>query len=452
MTASDAAKRGGSLVVRGGRVVTADGILDACDVAIRDGVVEAVSPNLPVRDGVDEIDARGKLVLPASIDPQVHFREPGLEHKEDLASGSRAAVAGGVATFFEMPNTNPSTTDPDALEDKFRRASGRAFADHAFFLGATAENAEQLGEWESLPGCAGVKLFMGSSTGGLLVEDDETIERLLRAGSRRVTVHSEDEYRLRERYAAIDRDHAHVRQHPEVRDVESAVRSTTRLLNLAEKTGRRVHVLHISTAEEVAMLRDRALGDLVTAEATPNHLFLHAPDCYEEHGTWAQMNPPVREKRHQEAIWQGLHDGVLTCIGSDHAPHRPDEKERPWPGSPSGIAGVQTTLPLLLTGVRDGRLRLEDIVRFCVLGPLRVYAAEHKGALVPGCDGDVTIVDPDDDREITLDMLESRAGGSPFVGRRLAGWPVTTIVRGCVVWNDGRPVGEASGRRVTFAR
>ena len=444
---------GGNLLVRGGRVVTQDGVVEGASVLALGGKIAQVGDVDPtsVPAGTPELDATDKLVFPGMTDPQVHFREPGLEHKEDLASGSMAAIAGGVTAFYEMPNTNPATTDPERLSDKFDRAAGRAWSDHAFFLGGTADNADVIGQWEGLPGCAGIKVFVGSSTGNLLMPDDPDIERLLRSGSRRVTFHSEDEYRLKERYAAIDRDKAHVTQHPEVRDVESAMISTRRLLDLAEKTGRKVHILHISTADEVALIRERGLGDLVTAEATPNHLFLHAPDCYEEHGAWAQMNPPVREKHHQDAIWQGLHDGVLHVIGSDHAPHLPDEKARPWPASPSGIAGVQTTLPLLLTGVRDGKLSLQDIVTWCVLGPRRVYGRTGKGALEIGADADLVIVDPDIDAVLTLDRLLSRAGGSPYLGRRLAGWPKTTVLRGEIVWDVGGPVGGPRGRPVEFA-
>ncbi|MCA8942439.1 MAG: amidohydrolase family protein, partial [Planctomycetes bacterium] len=356
------------LILRGGRVVSSTGVTEA-DVHVRGERVAAVGPRLAVA-GASEIDVSGKLVFPGLIDPQVHFREPGLEHKEDLASGSLAAIAGGVTSFCEMPNTKPPTTDPERLADKCERATGRSHADFAFFLGASPENADRLGEWEDLPGCCGIKVFLGSSTGTLLVRDDATLERVLRSGHRRVAVHSEDDYRLEERYAAMAAD-ATVDQHPEIRDVECAVRATTRLLDLVEKTRRPVHVLHLSTAEEIALIEERGLGDLVTCEVTPNHLFLEAPECYERWGTLAQMNPPVRDRRHRDVLRDALVRGTITCIGSDHAPHTKEEKAKPYPASPSGIPGVQTILPLLLTAVRDGWLRYEDIVRICTLGPIR---------------------------------------------------------------------------------
>ena len=440
---------GGDILIRGGTLVGREADRKS-DVLIRGGVVRALGEGLEAPEGCPTLDATGKLVMPGLIDPQVHFREPGGEQKEDLESGSLACVAGGVTAFCEMPNTNPPTTSPEALTDKLTRAEGRAAADHAFFLGASSENADRLGDWERAPGCAGVKLFMGSSTGNLLVEDDATIERVLRSGERRVTVHSEDNQRLSERYAAIE-EGTPVSAHPEVRDVECALRATRRLLDLVERTGRPVHLLHVSTAEELELVTERDLGRLVTVEATPNHLFLCAPGCYEEHGTWAQMNPPVRDRRHQEALRRALVEGPVTCIGSDHAPHTSEEKARPYPHSPSGIPGTQTILPLLLTAVRDGWLTHQDILRLCVDGPARVYGILSKGCLEVGLDGDAVLVDPDITQPLPLEWLKSRAGASPFVGTQLAGWPVTTVLRGQVVFDDRQLVGEPRGRALEFA-
>lgn len=436
------------LLVHGGRIVRADGVRDE-DIRIQDGKVIECGPSLTATEGARTIDATGKLVFPGLIDPQVHFREPGLEHKEDLASGSLAAIAGGVTSFCEMPNTKPPTIDPAALADKLARAKGRVFADHAFFLGATAENADRLGEWEQLPGCAGVKVFMGSSTGSLLVPDDATLERVLRSGSRRVAIHSEDEDRLKERYAAM-KPGTSVASHPDVRDVVCAVRATKRLLDLVEKTGRKVHLLHVSTAEEVRLLRQRALGDLVTAEVTPNHLFLEAPACYEEFGSRVQMNPPVRDRRHLDVIREGLADGTLSCIGSDHAPHSLEEKAKPYPESPSGIPGVQTILGLLLTAVRDGWLDLPKVARVASTAAADVYGIAGKGRIEPGADGDLAIVDPDVREPLPERWLRSRAGYSPYVGRELAGWPVLTVLAGEVIYKDHAPVGVPSGRPLRY--
>ncbi|HKX46376.1 MAG TPA: dihydroorotase, partial [Planctomycetota bacterium] len=382
-------------------------------------------PGLAAPEGATVLDARGKLVLPGSIDPQVHFREPGLERKEDLASGSLAAIAGGVTAFLEMPNTKPSTTGRGALEDKLERAAGRAHADHAFFVGATVDNADVLGELERLPGCAGVKVFMGSSTGDLLVPDDATLARVLRSGTRRVTVHSEDESILQHNYRALAPG-ATVHEHPRVRSVEAALRATSRLLDLVERIGRPVHVLHVSTAEEVELFRERDLRELVTFEVTPNHVFLVAPSCYAKHGSWAQMNPPVREARHRDRLREALANGEAACIGSDHAPHTVEEKAQPYPQSPSGIPGVQTTLGLCLTAVREGWLRLEDLPRLLNAGPRRVYGIRGKGLVAPGVDADLVVVDPDVAGPLAAEWLHSRSPCNPYVGRELAGWPVAT--------------------------
>jgi len=443
------ASDGGDLLVHDGRVVSPEGVHSGA-VLVLGGRVAAVGADVGAPGEVPRLDARGMLVFPGLIDPQVHFREPGLEHKEDLASGSLAAIAGGVTSFMEMPNTRPATTTPERLADKLARAAGRAHSDHAFFLGATAENAEHLGEWERLAGCAGVKVFMGSSTGDLLVRDDATLERVLRCGERRVAVHSEDEYRLQERYAALEPG-ANVVRHPQVRDVETALRSTRRLFDLVERTRRKVHLLHVSTAEEIALLRERDLGELVTCEVTPNHLILAAPECYERFGAWAQMNPPVRDVRHRDALREALADGAIDCIGSDHAPHTLAEKSEPYPRSPSGIPGVQTILPLLLTAVRDGWLALEDVARICCSAPARVYGIAGKGALAPGMDGDLVLVDPDVREPLRLEWLHSRAGYSPYVGLQTAGWPVVTVLRGRIAYRDRTPARSPHGRPLDFA-
>jgi len=436
------------LLVSGGKIVEADGVREE-DVLLSDGVVAARGQGLEATDGCEVIDAGGKLVFPGLVDPQVHFREPGFPQKEDIASGALAAIAGGVTSFCEMPNTTPPTTDPAALEDKLARARGRAAADHAFFLGATEENADELGEWETAAGCAGIKVFMGSSTGTLLVPDDPTLERVLRSGSRRVAVHSEDEPMLKEAYANIG-EGISVKDHPTVRSVECAVRSTTRLLNLVEKTGRKVHLLHVSTADEVELLRERDLGELVTAEVTPNPLFLTAPGCYEEYGSYAQMNPPVRDERHRDVIRGGLADGTITCIGSDHAPHTAEEKAKPYPNSPSGIPGVQTILPLLMTAVRDGWLSLEDVARVASSAACTTYGIEGKGSLSVGSDADLVLFDTEERGPLQLEWLRSRVAWSPFVGMELAGWPCLTVLAGRVAYKDHELVGEPSGKPLRY--
>ncbi|MGH0038358.1 MAG: dihydroorotase [Myxococcota bacterium] len=435
------------LIVRGGSCVSHRGV-DRADVGVRDGRIAEIG-DLAQADAAEEIDVTGCHVLPGAIDPQVHFREPGFEHKEDLETGTRAAVLGGITSVFEMPNTDPPTTHAAALEDKLRRAHGRAWCDVAFFVGATPDNAERLDELERLPGCAGVKVFMGKSTGNLLVHEDRDLERVLRSGRRRVAVHAEDEMRLQERAETLDLAKGGVAMHPEWRDVESAVRATRRLLEIAARCRRRVHVLHLTTAEEVDLIAAHRVW--ATSETTPQHLTLAAPECYAERGTRVQMNPPIRDDRHRRGLWRGVLGGVIDNIASDHAPHTLSEKAQPYPRSPAGMPGVQTLLPIMLDHVVAGRLSLELLVDLCCAGPARVWGAPRKGRLVIGGDADLSIIDLGATREIRDDWIASRCGWTPFDGRTVRGWPTATIVRGRVVMREDEVQGTPSGVAVEFS-
>ena len=433
------------LLITGGQVFTPSGLIEA-DVAVAAGKIADIG-TLDAGKADEVIDAKGLTVLPGVIDTQVHFREPGLEHKEDLESGTRAAVMGGVTAIFEMPNTSPATIDAAAMSDKLTRAEGRAWCDHAFFMGAAAENADKLAELERLPGVCGVKIFMGSSTGSLLVDEEEVLRTALRSGRRRIAVHSEDETRLRERFELI-REGGKVSQHPEWRDVETAVRSTKRLLRLAREAGRRIHVLHITTAEEVPLLA--AAKDIATMEVTPQHLTLAAPYCYEEHGSFAQMNPPIRDARHRDALWEAVRLGIADVVGSDHAPHTREEKQAPYPRSPSGMPGVQTLLPLLLDHLNAGQLTLERLVDLTSAGAQRIYNIAGKGRIAVGYDGDFTLVDLKAKKIVEADWLQSKCGWSPFEGKPITGWPMATIIRGHVAMRDGELLGGPTGRPVRF--
>jgi dihydroorotase len=432
------------LILRGGIAATPNGIA-AADIAVRGDRIAAIGHV----DGSAEaeIDARGLHILPGVIDTQVHFREPGLEHKEDLATGTAAAVLGGVTAVFEMPNTKPGTLTAADLADKLARAKGRVRCDVAFFIGAAVENAEELAELERLPGCAGVKIFMGSSTGNLLVADDDNVRRVLQHGRRRVAVHAEDEARLRERFALVEQG-ADPAMHPVWRDVETALAATRRLMRLARETGRRVHVLHVTSAEEMKLLSEHK--DIATVETTPQHLTLAAPDCYERLGTFAQMNPPIREARHREGLWRAVDQGVVDCIGSDHAPHTREEKARPYPQSPSGMPGVQTLLPLLLDHMSAGRLSLERLIDLTSTGPARIYGIAGKGRIAKGYDADLTLVDLKARRTIRESWIASRCAWTPFDGMTVTGWPIATILRGQVVMRDDQLIGAPSGEVVRF--
>lgn len=432
------------LILTGGTVVNHDG-QGARDVGVRDGRIAAIG-DLAQASAGSRINCRSLHVLPGVIDSQVHFREPGLEHKEDLETGSRAAVLGGVTAVFEMPNTNPLTTSEAALADKVKRATGRMHCDFAFWVGGTRENAKDVGELERLPGAAGIKVFMGSSTGDLLVEDDEGVASILRNTRRRAAFHSEDEFRLHERLG--ERIAGDPSSHPVWRDEIAALQCTERLVRIAREARARIHVLHISTSEEIAFLE--AQKDVATCEATPHHLTMSADD-YARLGTLLQMNPPVRDKRHRDGVWHGISQGVVDVLGSDHAPHTLDEKAKPYPASPSGMTGVQTLVPIMLDHVNAGRLTLERFVDLSSHGPNRIFGVARKGRIAAGYDADFTIVDMKRAETITNAQAGSKAGWTPYDGKRVTGWPVGTIIRGNRVMWEGEIVMTGQGRPVAFS-
>ncbi|RWO92005.1 dihydroorotase [Mesorhizobium sp.] len=432
------------LILTGGTVVNHDGE-GRRDIGINGGHIAAIG-DLGQASAGETVDCRGLHILPGVVDSQVHFREPGLEHKEDLETGSRAAALGGVTAVFEMPNTNPLTTSEAALADKVRRATGRMHCDFAFWVGGTRENAGDAGDLERLPGAAGIKVFMGSSTGDLLVEDDEGVASILRNTRRRAAFHSEDEFRLRERLGErIEGDPA---SHPVWRDEIAALRCTERLVRIARQVRARIHVLHISTAEEIVFLEQHK--DVATCEATPHHLTLSADD-YAQLGTLIQMNPPVRASRHRDGIWRGIAQGIVDVLGSDHAPHTLAEKAKPYPASPSGMTGVQTLVPIMLDHVNAGRLTLQRFVDLSSHGPQRIFGMARKGRIAAGYDADFTIVDLKRRETITNAQAGSKAGWTPYDGRNVTGWPVGTIVRGRRVMWEGEIVTPGQGRAVEFS-
>jgi dihydroorotase len=432
------------LLIRGGTVVGPCGMAET-HIGVRKGRIVSIG-NARAEPTAETFDATGLHVLPGVIDSQVHFREPGNEHKEDLESGSRGAVLGGVTAVFEMPNTHPPTTTRSAIDDKLARAHARMHCDYAFYVGATPHNIGALAELERLSGVAGVKAFLGSSTGSLLLDKEDAIFAALKAGRRRMAVHSEDEARIVERksFAAP----GNPATHPLWRDVETARLSTDRALKLARRAGRRLHVLHVTTSEELPLLLDAR--DIATVETTPQHLTLAAPDCYERLGTYAQMNPPIRDASHRDALWQAVRDGLIDVIGSDHAPHTRAEKEKPYPESPAGMPGVQTLVTILLDHVSKGRLSLFRFVDLTSWGPARVFGIAGKGRIALGYDADFTIVDLKATRRIENSWIASKSGWTPFDGFETTGWPVATIIRGQTVMRDGKLAAPSLGAPVRF--
>lgn len=431
------------IILRGGVLVNHDGISQR-DIGIRNGAIARIG-DLSQASAGETIDCAGLHILPGVIDSQVHFREPGPVHKEDLETGSRAAVLGGVTAVFEMPNTNPSTTTAEALADKVLRGTHRMHCDFAFWVGGAHENAQNVAELERLPGAAGIKVFMGSSTGSLLVADDEGVGQILKNIRRRAAFHSEDEYRLEERKNfRIPGDPS---SHPVWRDELTALNSTQRLLRLARAARARIHVLHVTTAQEIALLAQHK--DIATVEVTPHHLTLSADD-YATLGTKIQMNPPVRDKAHREKIWDGLQQGVVDVLGSDHAPHTLEEKAKTYPDSPSGMTGVQTYVPIMLDHVAAGRLSLQRFVDLSSAGPARIFQIAKKGRVAEGFDADLTVVDLKREQVIEDKWIASRCGWTPYAGKKVTGWPVGTFVRGAKVMWDGELTTPATGEPVRF--
>jgi dihydroorotase len=431
------------LILRGGIVVNQDGT-GPRDVGVAQGRIEAIG-DLSQASAGEIIDCRGLHVLPGVIDSQVHFREPGATHKEDLETGSRAAALGGVTAVFEMPNTDPLTISAAALDDKLARAKNRMHCDYAFWVGGTHDNVADIPELERLPGAVGIKVFMGSSTGKLLVADDQGLFEILKKTRRRAAFHSEDETRL------IARKNLRIAgdpsSHPVWRDEIAALQATQRLVALARKAHARIHVLHISTLEEIDFLQ--GAKDVATCEATPHHLTLGAED-YARLGTLAQMNPPVRGGAHREGIWRGVAQGIVDVVGSDHAPHTHEEKAKPYPDSPSGMTGVQTLVPTMLDHVAAGRLTLQRLVDLTSAGPARIFGIACKGRIAAGYDADFTIVDLKRKETIRDSWIASRCAWTPYNGKQVTGWPVGTIIRGRRVMWEGELTNPAQGAPVRF--
>ena len=430
-------------ILKGATIVNHDGIGQR-DVGIRNGRIAAIG-SLSTHTAGEVIDCTGLHILPGVVDSQVHFREPGLEHKEDLETGSLAAVLGGVTSVFEMPNTKPLTTSAETLEDKIRRGRHRMHCDFAFWVGGTRDNANDVAELERLPGAAGIKVFMGSSTGDLLVEDDDGVRSILKNTRRRAAFHSEDEFRLKEREGL--RVQGDPSSHPVWLDEVAALQCTERLVRIARDTGARIHVLHISTAEEIDFLKDHK--DVATCEATPHHLTLSADD-YKTLGNLIQMNPPVRDKRHRDGVWKGIDQGIVDVLGSDHAPHTLEEKQKPYPASPSGMTGVQTLVPIMLDHINAGRLTLERFVDLSSHGPNRIFGMARKGRIAVGYDADLTIVDMKRRETITHEQAGSKAGWTPYHGKTVTGWPIGTFVRGIKVMWEAEIVNANKGEPVEF--
>jgi len=432
-----------NLIIKNGSCYI-NGKLEQTDIAINNGKIEKIG-KLSLNSS-KVFDATDKIVLPGIIDTQVHFREPGSTDREDLESGSRAAVLGGVTSVFEMPNTNPPTSNLIEFNKKLDLAKNRMHCNYAFYFGATPENVDQLAKLKGLEGCCGVKLFAGSSTGKLLVDKEIDIEKVISNSDRIVSIHSEDEEILNLRKKFIKEGDVH--SHPEWRNAECAMSSTRRVVKIAERYNKQIHVLHVTTKEEVDFLAMHKKN--VTFEITPQHLTLYAPDCYDKLGSFAQMNPPIRKKEHYDRLWVAVKNSVVDVLGSDHAPHSKEDKNKKYPASPSGMPGVQTILPIMLDHINNEKLSLDQLVKLMCENPCKIFGIKRKGYLKEGYDADLTIIDMNKSVTIKNEMIASKCGWTPFDNYKVKGFPVATIVNGSIVMKDGKVVAESLGKPLEF--
>ncbi|ALF55433.1 dihydroorotase [Nostoc piscinale CENA21] len=434
-----------SLLIRRARIVLPNGEFMIGDVLTRDRLIQEVAPEIAGTIVTREIDAQGLTLLPGVIDPQVHFREPGLEHKEDLFTASCACAKGGVTSFLEMPNTRPLTTTQAALDDKLQRAASKCVVNYGFFIGATAEVLPDLLTAQPTPG---IKVFMGSMHGQLLVDQDTVLETIFAQGDRLIAVHAEDQERINQRRQEFAGIHDPA-IHSQIQDNQAALLATQKALNLSKKYQRRLHILHMSTAEEAELLRQDK-PSWVTAEVTPQHLLLNS-SAYQDIGTLAQMNPPLRSPHDNEVLWQALRDGVIDFIATDHAPHTLAEKAQEYPNTPSGMPGVETSLPLMLTAAMQGKCTVAQVANWMSDAVAQAYRIPNKGAIAPGYDADLVLVDLDNYRPVRREDLLTKCGWSPFEGWNLTGWPVITIVGGQIVYEQNRVNTDVRGQALTFS-
>ena len=428
------------LILKNGTVYTPEAT-EITDIAVKDGKIV----DFGSFDNAEEIiDCTNLLVFPGLIDTQCHFREPGGEHKETLETGTLSAALGGVTGIFEMPNTNPLTITPEAMEFKLKKAHETSYVDFAFYFGGTAEYADHLSEWENIDGVCGIKIFMGASNGDLLSATDEEIDAIVSNGKRVIAVHAEDESIMNENKVTILGDSNDVAMHYKWRSEESCFNATKRIVSIAKKYSRKVHILHITTAQEMAFLK--ANKDIASAEVLANHLTLHAPDCYDMFGTLAQQNPPIREKHHQDALWAAVADGTVDIVASDHAPHTLDEKSGTYPNTPSGTPGVQTLIPIMLNHVHEGRLSYERLVDLMAYGPYRIHKIKNKCLIRKGFNADFTVVDPKAEHIISNAEQASKSGWTPYDGKKVIGFPTMTIIGGKTIMRDGEITGRSNNQ------
>lgn len=431
-----------STLIRNANVVLPNEISQV-DVLLKDEQISQIGSNLNL-EANDIVDATGLHLLPGVIDDQVHFRDPGLTHKEDLRTGSHACAKGGVTTFLEMPNTNPATITLDALDAKLDIAAEKCVVNYGFYIGATPDNVEVLSQATRTPG---IKIFIGSSTGNLLVDQQKALERIFAGTSLTICAHCEDEATVRANSERLGGGSCHA-DHSRIRDHNAALIATKRAVDLADRHNHRFHVLHVSTAQEAEFLR--TTSDLITAEACPHHLLFNIND-YERLGSLVQMNPSIKTSEDCDALWDALRNGAIEVVATDHAPHTREEKNQPYPKSPSGLPAVENSLALMLNAVHEGNCTLEQVVQWMCEAPARVWDIVNKGRITEGYDADLVLVDLAREHTIRNEDQLTKSGWSPWHGATLTGLPVRTWVMGQTVFSDGQVHSNVRGQEARYA-
>ena len=448
----------GNILISGATMVLPD-TTKLGDLRITNGIITEVSDSgtLDSHEGELFVDGTGLHLLPGCIDPQVHFRDPGQPEKEDLGSGSAAAVSGGITSFLDMPNNVPSITNLEGMQGKLDTAAKKCVNNYGFFIGATEDNVADLQEVVgtkdkpiAIPGICGIKIFMGVSTGTLLVSDKVALEKIFTETAGLIAVHAEDEDRMNERRKLIE-GRTDVAAHAYYRDDITALLATKLSVELAIKTGHRLHILHLTSGIEADYLADYCTlpskaeqHPIITTEVLPQHLTFDETDV-DEQGVRLQMNPPIRYAADRDILWSRLRDGTIQCIATDHAPHTLEDKAKGFPKAPSGMPGVETSLSVMLTNVNDGKCSLEDVVRWMSTDVADCYQMIGKGKLEVGYDGDIVLVDMAAKAVVEDENSWARVGWNPFRGRELTGWPVLTVVDGIPVF-ERSPVTGQKGR------
>lgn len=428
-----------------GKVVTPERTFDAT-VFVKDGKIFDVAEGHVDTPDMEEIDVEGKYILPGAIDVHVHFRTPGGTEKEDWTHGSKSALAGGVTTVLDMPNTNPPTVSQQSLDEKRALVRDDALVNYGFYAGATKDNVTEVAAMQNI---AGVKIYMGSSTGNLLVDDIDVVEKFMTDTGHLLVLHAESEACINEHAAEYEGEND-PRVHSRIRDPECAEQAVREALERAVKHQHRVHFAHVSTARELELFR-KMKKEYITVEVTPHHLFLSTDD-YVKYQNMIRVNPPIREAADRDALWQGIADGTVDMVATDHAPHLLEEKQRTYRQAPSGVPGVQTMIPLLLHAVHEGRLTLEKVVELTAANPAAKFGLARKGVIKAGADADLMVVDMNLSEKVDKHFLWTKCHWSPFEDRRLTGWPVMTFVNGTLMYEWRETFHDGHGKEVTYSR